>query len=121
MSTISPFHAPRLPAESPDAKVVAGLAAGLAAFPRLWPGRVGHDGPTREAVRLLLLDRYEAWVIAWPEGHATTPHDHGDSLGALVVVEGELFERIVDHGRERRRALRAGDGVPLPAGIVHDV
>jgi hypothetical protein len=34
----------------------------------------------------------EAWVIAWPPGGTMELHDHGGSVGAVVVSSGELTE-----------------------------
>ncbi len=119
MSIVAPSRPPHLaiPVEPLDAALVLDIAAGLARARTLWEGRVRHDGPARHAVRLLAPDRYEVWLIGWPAGHRTTPHDHGDSVGAFIVAEGTLVERT---GADRRH-LAAGDAVFLPAGGIHDV
>lgn len=114
------------PAEPPlseplSADHVADIATGIAAAQDLWRGKVRHDLPSRHAVRLLAHERYEVWAIGWPADHRTTPHDHGESIGALAVVEGELFERPAGPGEPLERRLGPGDQVPLPVGIIHDV
>ena len=37
------------------------------------------------------------------------------------MVEGRLDELVLSGGRLRRRSLRQGTAVRLPAGLVHDV
>lgn len=101
--------------------VVLDIAASLGRARSLWADLVRHDQATRHAVRLFVQDSYEAWVIGWPAGHRTTPHDHGGSVGALVVVEGQLVERTAGSTGVGRRRLHEGDAVALPSDVVHDV
>jgi predicted metal-dependent enzyme (double-stranded beta helix superfamily) len=122
MSNLTPVR-PAADAALPlPADLLAEIAAGIAQARSLWAGRVRHDQPTRHAVRLLVHDSYEVWVIGWPPEHRTTPHDHGGSVGALAVVEGELVERADDQaGASQLRSLGPGDVIALPADVVHDV
>ena len=46
----------------------------------------------RRPVRLVVCDLWEAWVVGWTPGQHVDVHDHGDSAGVLVVVEGDLVE-----------------------------
>ena len=122
MSIVAPTRPPAAPAAAPLAtELLVDIAAGLARARSLWEGLVTHEQPSRHAVRLLVHDTYEAWVIGWPAGHRTTPHDHGGSAGALAVAAGELVEQIAGGGRSDRRHLRRGDAIALPADVVHDV
>ena len=82
----------------------------------LWHGRVRHDRPERHAVRLVAHERYEAWLIGWPAGHRTTPHDHGESIGALAVVEGSLVERTVGADGSAGASARRRFGDPPRCG-----
>src|SRR5450631_3388941 len=62
---------------------------------------------TFECVRR--TDSYDLWVIHWGPGSGTPMHDHGDSSGALLVVDGTLVERVPSSdgsGRVRRKVLR---------------
>ena len=52
---------------------------------------------------------YDLWLIHWGPNSGTPLHDHGDSAGALYVVEGELVERrprrVGSRGLKRRKLL----------------
>lgn len=104
-----------------EPELLLDIAAALARARTLWSDRVRHDRPERHAVRLVADGRFEAWLIGWPPGHRTTSHDHGESVGALAVVEGSLLERTVDADGPRARRLSPGSVSPLGAGLVHDV
>ena len=84
-----------------------------------WRRIVRDNGPVREAVRIYFSENADAWLIAWPEEHWTTPHDHGDSAGAVQVIAGELCEHADVTGEVR--TMRAGDVTFIPPGAVHDV
>jgi rhodanese-related sulfurtransferase len=77
----------------------------------------------RIAVRLVGEETYEAWLIGWPPGHRTSPHDHGGSTAAIVVVEGVLEEVTFGADAPTSRRLEAGapSGVTLEREVVHDV
>ena len=97
------------------------IGRGLARSPSLWRPHAHHLVDRRRPVRLLATDHYEAWVIGWTGGQGVELHDHGDSVGSLTVVEGEVEELVPAGGRLRGRRLTAGRTVVLPAGLVHDV
>jgi len=92
----------------------------VADAPWLWQDRVRHDPGGRHPIRLLGSDRYEAWVIGWNPGQSVELHDHGESLGALVVTEGELVE-VTGRARPRRSVLAPGAARVMGPGHVHDV
>jgi mannose-6-phosphate isomerase-like protein (cupin superfamily) len=97
------------------------LACGVAAAEPYWRQHVVHDRFERQPVRLLATDLYEVWVIGWAQGQGVELHDHGESAGCLVVVEGELTEEVVHNGIKERVALPTGSVRDLPVGVVHEV
>src|SRR5204863_8848653 len=72
--------------------LLADIAAGLAGSDALWRPHAHHDPEVRRPVRLVVCDLWEAWVVGWTPGQRVDVHDHGDSAGVLVVVEGDLVE-----------------------------
>lgn len=69
------------------------IANELAHGAQKWPGL---GGLTRRVYELIAASEgFEAWVIGWPPGGAIELHDHGESRGAVVVVDGELVEMVV--------------------------
>ncbi|HEY7071467.1 MAG TPA: cysteine dioxygenase family protein [Acidimicrobiales bacterium] len=118
LTTIPPSAA----AEPLPAAILADIVTGLAAASDLWRAAVCHDPDGRRPVRLLASQAYEVWVIGWTTGQHVTPHDHGRSEGALLVVEGALVEVLPQAGRAPvERGLEAGRVHPVPVGTVHDV
>jgi hypothetical protein len=113
---------PRLPL---PANVLADIATGLAEANTLWKAVVRHEPDGRRPIRLLVTDRYEAWVIGWLDGQGVRMHDHGSSAGVVVVTEGELTELlpsgVVGSAPVEERALTAGRAWQVPVGAVHDV
>ncbi len=97
------------------------IGRGLARAPSLWRDHAHHRTGDRRPVRLLATEHYEAWVIGWTTGQGVELHDHGEAMGALTVVEGNLDELVLHGGRLRRRTLAQGTTVALPVGLVHDV
>jgi predicted metal-dependent enzyme (double-stranded beta helix superfamily) len=103
--------------------VLADIARGFAAAVPLWSTLVRHDPAGRWPVRLIAAERYEVWVIGWTTGQNVRLHDHGDSVGALVVTEGELTE-VLPGGRSGpaiERTLETARLRHLALGTVHDV
>ena len=120
--TISDLAAPPVARSAPlTSQLLADIAAGLAASDELWRPHAHHDPTCRRPVRLVVSDLWEAWVVGWTPGQHVDVHDHGDSAGVLVVVEGDLVE-VLPAGPDRRlRTWQTGDVVDLPVGVVHDV
>lgn len=104
-------------------EVLTDIAHGIARAQGWWRQHAHHDTSGRKPTRLVATDAYEVWVIGWTAGQGVELHDHGDSAGALVVVEGELAELALDttSGEIRRTALRPGSVHELPVGLVHDI
>ena len=104
-----------------EATLLHEIAAGIATARTLWEPVIEHDPHERRPVRLLATERYEVWVIGWTTGQRAELHDHGDSAGAVVVVDGTLTERTVRCDGVRSTVLPAGTGRDLPVGLVHEI
>lgn len=104
-----------------DEHLLTELATRLARARRLWQPHVVHDPGGRLPVKLFTTDRCEAWVIGWMPGQGVELHDHGDSAGALAVIDGTLVDLVAIDRRLRPRSLSAGTTLPLPPRTVHDV
>jgi hypothetical protein len=97
------------------------IAVGLARSAERWSTQLPEPGPQRTGLRVIGTPEYDAWLLQWPPGTAVTPHDHGASLGAFIVVIGELTEVRWERGRRRARCMRVGDLASVNRGVVHDV
>ena len=98
------------------------VAAELAEATDLWMPRVRHDPEQRWFTRLILSETYDAWLLAWWPGQGVALHDHGESAGALCVVEGELLESVADDDAHLdRRTLVRGSVADFGPGQVHAV
>lgn len=104
-----------------DPAALADIAVGLACAEPLWRAVARHDESERHPVRLLATDAYEVWVIGWSPSQGLDLHDHGESAGVVVVVEGELVERTAIDGRVEDDVLAPGRIRFLPPGLVHAV
>jgi hypothetical protein len=86
----------------------------LAAFARTFtmrPGaweilapHLGFDARQYRRVRLYRGPEWEALLLCWLPGQATSVHDHGGSVGVSVVLTGTIAEV---------RYVRRADSVPL--------
>jgi quercetin dioxygenase-like cupin family protein len=103
-----------------DPAALADIAVGLGCAEPLWRAVVRHD-EDRRPVRLLATEEYEAWVIGWRPDQSLDLHDHGESHGVLLVVEGELHERALVDGALVDATLAEGRLRWLPLGLVHAV
>ena len=85
-------------------------------------GKSRHGGEElRSGLRLARTDEYEVWLLCWPPGARVTPHDHGPSAGAFVVLSGRLTEVRWQAGGRSEITLEPGDLVHVAPGVVHDV
>ncbi|HEV7861961.1 MAG TPA: cysteine dioxygenase family protein, partial [Acidimicrobiia bacterium] len=104
------------------------VARSLAEAPELWWPKVRRETGQRWYEPLVATDECEAWLLGWPVGEGIELHDHGDSSGAVFVVEGRLRETYVaasdwmrPGGHLRHRQLSTGALVTFGPGHVHDV
>lgn len=99
-----------------DLATAESIAEGLAAVaaPTAAPPTSGE----RTYELLVRTERFDAWRIHWPPGSGLDAHDHGGSIGAFVVVAGELDERRIRGDGSSARHLRTPQsGV---AGVADD-
>ena len=114
---ISGLAAPPVARPAPlSGELLADIATGLAASEELWRPHAHHDPASRRPVRLVVCDLWEAWVVGWTPGQHVEVHDHGDSAGVLVVVEGDLVEVLPAGPHRLLRTWQTGDVVDLPVG-----
>lgn len=71
--------------------------------------------------RLDATEHLEIWLIAWPVGSSTGWHDHLESEGAFLTVEGELAEQTWSGGAPQERYLWEGEGRSFGAHHLHTV
>jgi hypothetical protein len=120
--TISGLAAPPVARPAPlSGDLLADIATGLAASEARWRPHAHHPPTDRRPVRLVVCDLWEAWVVGWTPGQHVDVHDHGDSAGVLVVVEGDLAEVLPTGPHRLLRTWSTGSVVDLPIGVVHDV
>lgn len=107
---------------------LAEIVQELADSPEIWWPKVRRDSGDRWYVPLLQDDVFEAWLLGWPVGGGIELHDHGDSSGALIVVEGTLLETSIGRSawlrpgsRLRHRRLPEGALVSFGPDHIHDV
>jgi predicted metal-dependent enzyme (double-stranded beta helix superfamily) len=85
------------------------------------------ENPVADARRHRQLVRtasYDAWLIGWGPSSLLELHDHGGSVGAIRVIQGELIETYSDKlHRHPLRSLSVGAGGRhfVPATRIHEV
>jgi quercetin dioxygenase-like cupin family protein len=110
------------PPETWSPRALLDLVGAVADDPSRWRDAVRFDAGRRHWSRLPAPDGAELWLLTWLPDQSTDLHDHGSSAAALTVVAGLLEEVRADAaGRRTSTVLRAGDGVHLAPGVVHDV
>lgn len=100
------------------------ITAELAGLPDVWRPLLRRGLSERWFERLVSSPGIEVWLIGWPAGRGTLPHDHGDANGALTVIEGVLVEEVYagrDLSTARRIEHRAGAAAAFEADHVHRV
>jgi predicted metal-dependent enzyme (double-stranded beta helix superfamily) len=104
-----------------EADALADIATALLDARQIWQDAVRFDPQARRPVRLLADDVFEAWVIGWCAGQALGLHDHGDSVGAIVVADGRLHETSVGPAGTRLHVLDRGIVHRIHPQTVHSV
>ncbi len=84
-------------------------ARAIAASPSLWLPFAGLEEP-RFRLKLPTGPEYEAWLLTWLPGQTTGLHDYGGSSGCITVLEGTVWEAVVDpQGIARETRFAVGD------------
>lgn len=73
------------------------------------------DGP----VRIRHTPLYDAWLLPWEPGAATSLHAHDGAHGAYVVVSGEFRETIASESGVRERVVAADEKVAFRPEYTH--
>lgn len=63
----------------------------------------------------------QIWLLSWPVGSETGWHDHDESAGAFLTVNGTLGEQTFHGHRRVDRTLTAGEGRSFGANHIHNV
>ncbi|HTU36858.1 MAG TPA: cysteine dioxygenase family protein [Acidimicrobiales bacterium] len=82
---------------------------------------LGCDTDERGGIRIRHEHGYDVWLLRWPPGTRVTPHDHGDSSGAFLVLDGDLIELRWQDSIPECRLVSSGETVLVERGVVHDV
>ncbi len=112
-----------LPRRRLRAAETAELVRTLRADPAYWRDAVRHDPSDRWHARLHWSPFVEVYLLGWTPEQDTRLHDHGGSVGAFAVADGELFEEC---GRARsatieQRRHQTGQVVAFGARHVHNL
>jgi predicted metal-dependent enzyme (double-stranded beta helix superfamily) len=100
-----------------DPSHLLAIAKDLAHDAQTWPGM---REPARRVWELIDSSQdFEAWVIGWPPGGAIQLHDHGESSGAVVVVQGELVEMVITEDGKGTLAM-TNTVLPASASVTFD-
>ncbi len=100
------------------------LVAAVAADPAAWRPHLQLPEPEagRWWTRLSTNPTVDVWLLSWSPGQTTELHDHGPSVAAFTVVEGELVEARATPGTPRTVHTRnRGSVTAIPLGVLHDV
>lgn len=63
----------------------------------------------------------QIWLLSWPPGTGTGWHDHAESTGAFLVVDGVLTEHTWAGGGVQERLLTEDEGRTFGSRHVHHV
>jgi hypothetical protein len=101
----------------------AALVREVAADQARWRDEVRHDPDQRWHRRLLWTPHVEVYLLGWTAEQDTRMHDHGGSVGAFVVTDGQLFEDRARAGSARLRTVSHDTGavVRFDADHVHNL
>ena len=79
-----------------DTSHLVAIAHAIAHRQELWRPIARHDPERRWFTRRYRTVEVEAWLLTWTMQQGIELHDHGGSVGAIVVVEGNLTELFTD-------------------------
>ncbi|WP_374969330.1 cysteine dioxygenase family protein [Terrabacter sp. BE26] len=117
------------PRQARAAVDLAATARRLAGERTLWAGLVDFDPISRHYARIAAESHHEAWLLTWLPGQGTDWHDHGQSAGSFVVLQGQLTERVATPSHldgapqveKEASRLRAGQQRTFGPSYVHHV
>ena len=111
----------RAPDRALPLSALAGIAAALGRTALVWYDQLSVDPVQRSGLRVIATGDYDVWLLRWPPGTSVTPHDHGGSAWAFVVVSGEVEEVRWRGAIRRSRLVGPGEVVTIDKGVAHDV
>jgi hypothetical protein len=99
------------------------IACAVAACLDEWQDLVRMDPASRWHARLRGTAGHDVWLESWLPGQGAGWHDHGGSAGVIVVVRGELEERVPLLGGVVTQVRRIPEGAarPLRRRRVHEL
>jgi Cysteine dioxygenase type I len=88
-----------------------------------WQDLVRMDPGSRWRARMHGAAGHDVWLESWLPGQGAGWHDHGSAAGVMVVVRGELEERIPLLGGFMTQVRRVPEGAarPLRRRQVHEL
>ncbi len=119
MVLLAPAHSQSVTSLSP-AQLLR-MARELAGDRDRWLARVEHRADQRWFERVALADDHDVWLIGWDAFQGVDLHDHGEAVGVLYVVDGELVEtsKVPGSGPLVEQTLPAGTARAFGADHVH--
>lgn len=98
------------------------FAADLAGAPHLWRHLVRHSRDARVHEQIWDAEQVNAWLICWSENQDTGFHDHDESAGAIVVLEGQVREERLRWGSPPTgNLIGPGRSFFVPPTAIHRV
>ena len=90
--------------------------------PELWQHLVRHSSDARVYEQIWDQEDVNAWVICWSANQDTGFHDHEDSAGAILVIEGRVREqRLRPDATPDARVIDPGTTCFVPPRAIHRV
>ncbi|MGO9783270.1 MAG: cysteine dioxygenase [Streptosporangiaceae bacterium] len=99
------------------------IAQVVASRPEEWQHLVRAEPGAGRRIRLHNAADHDVWLEGWRPGRGTGWHDHGGSAGVVLVLRGELEERIPVLGGVVTQIRRIPEGGTRPMGRrqVHEL
>jgi predicted metal-dependent enzyme (double-stranded beta helix superfamily) len=85
------------------------------------PSLIDPDDDESRWVELDSSSDLQIWLLSWPTGTHNEWHDHGESVGAFLVVSGTLLEQTSVRRRREFRTLIAGEGRSFGQNHLHQL